>query len=115
LPFYTYLLFIYNQKAFWNIYEDSSPFKDINYNPTIGFGKLVFLNNNLSGFLSLMYEHESNGRDSIYSRSWDYISLSGVYFFNSMIHFQAKVWIPFVGSDNTDFNRLQRFGIYCCK
>ena len=35
LPWDTYLFLTYTQKAFWNIYEDSFPFKDINFNPSI--------------------------------------------------------------------------------
>ena len=112
LPFNTYSLFIYNQKAFWDIYENSSPFKDINYNPAIGFGKLVFLKDKISGIVSLMFEHESNGRESIYSRSWNYISITGVYFFNPMLHLQAKVWITFVSKDNADLIDYKGWGFF---
>ncbi len=30
----------YRQKAFWNIYEESLPFREINYNPSVGLVKL---------------------------------------------------------------------------
>ena len=110
LPYNTYLLLTYTQKAFWSIYEDSSPFKDINYNPTLGLSKPVFLDDKLIGMVSALAEHESNGRDSTYSRSWNYFSLSGIYIFNSKINFQGKIWIPFVGKDNKDLLDYRGYG-----
>ncbi len=111
LPYNTYLLFTYNQKAFWNVLEYSSPFKDVNYNPTLGFTKIIFIDNKFTGVVSAMVEHESNGRDSIYSRSWNYVSLSGIYFYNSMLNFQTKFWIPFVGDDNLDLMDYKGIGM----
>ena len=110
LPFDTYLFITYTQKAFWDIYRESSPFVDINYNPTFGLGKPIIVNNKFYGLTSLMMEHESNGRDSIYSRSWNYISLSGIYFYNSKISFQAKFWLPFVGEGNEDLLDYRGYG-----
>ena len=39
LPWETYLFITYTQKAFWNIYKDSYPFRDINFNPSLVLGK----------------------------------------------------------------------------
>ena len=38
LPLHTYLFLTYTQKSFWEIYKDSKPFYENNYNPTLGFG-----------------------------------------------------------------------------
>ena len=47
-----------------------------NFHPTISLGKFVFKKNDeLAGIATLSFEHESNGRDSIFSRSWNRLSL----------------------------------------
>lgn len=104
LPLNIIPIFVYNQKSFWSIYasKSSRPFKDNNYNPAVGFKKFIFKDDRLIGSFSLFAEHESNGRDSIDSRSWNYFSLSGNYFFNPRLNLQLRVWIPFEISDNKD-------------
>ena len=41
LPFDTYLFIQYTQKAFWNVFQESLPMKDLNFNPGIGLGHLI--------------------------------------------------------------------------
>ena len=36
LPFNTFAYLTYSQKSFWDIYAESSPFRDSNYNPGLG-------------------------------------------------------------------------------
>jgi phospholipase A1 len=96
LPFDTYLFLTYTQKAFWNIYEFSSPFRELNFNPGVGLGKPVYnRNDDLSGMAYLQLEHESNGRDSIYSRSWNSLSLSYHTAINKNLLISVKGWLPF--------------------
>lgn len=104
LPFDSYLFFTYSQKAFWNVYEKSSPFHEINYNPTIGLGKIIYdKKNRVKGFTSLMMEHNSNGRDSIYSRSWNSLNLKYAVSLNTKSILSLEAWIPFsYSSDNPD-------------
>lgn len=73
LPFDTYLFITYTQKAFWNVFQESLPMYDLNFNPGIGLSHLVIHRNRLIGQVSLLIEHESNGKDSIWSRSWNKI------------------------------------------
>ena len=95
LPFNTFIFVSYTQKSFWNIYKKSSPFLDTNFNPGIGFGRyLISDDNNYMGSVFLQLEHESNGKDSLDSRSWDFVSASGKYYFNDRLFFRAKVWLP---------------------
>lgn len=97
LPWNTYLFVTYSQKSFWNIYDESSPFKEINFNPSVGLGKPIFnKNNRMVGMASLAFEHESNGRDSIYSRSWNNINLSYAFNLNENTILSAKAWVPFM-------------------
>lgn len=79
LPWKVYLFFTYTQRSFWDIYRKSAPFTETNYNPTLGLGHNFIKNKWIAGRVFLQFEHESNGRDSIWSRSWNKISLMGLY------------------------------------
>jgi phospholipase A1 len=68
------------------------PFKDTNYNPGLAFANPVIYKNQLIGILLLALEHESNGKDGLESGGWNYITLSGVYFFNPCFSVQLKLW-----------------------
>ncbi|MDE7108859.1 MAG: phospholipase A, partial [Muribaculaceae bacterium] len=74
LPWHSYLFIMYNQKTFWNVFENSLPMHDLNYNPGIGWAKPFFSKGRYVGKLTLLLEHESNGRDGDSSRSWNRIS-----------------------------------------
>ena len=114
LPFNTFVFISYTQKSFWSIYKKSSPFRDTNFNPGIGFGRyLISDDNNYMGSLFLQLEHESNGKDSLNSRSWDFLSLSGKYYFNDRLYFRAKAWLPLVlliDNTNTDLLTYKGYG-----
>lgn len=94
LPWRIYLFFTYTQRSFWDIYRKSAPFTETNYNPSLGFGHNFVKDDRIVALASLQFEHESNGRDSIWSRSWNKISLMGLYAFNQNYTLQAKCWIP---------------------
>ena len=111
LPINTYLYLFYSQKCMWNVFEESMPMRDLNFNPGIGLAKHLFVKDRYIGKVTLMVEHESNGRDGIESRSWNKISLASNIFIdpNFMVH--GKVWIPIVdGQNNKDI--LDYSGIY---
>ncbi len=110
LPFNTFAYLTYTQKSFWNIYAESSPFRDTNYNPGLGLGKYLFHNNKLAGAAFLQLMHESNGRDGDESRSWNYLSLSMKYYLNARLSLFGEFWLPYVDGDNnkdlTDYRGL---------
>ena len=111
LPFNTYLYLFYTQKCMWNVFENSMPMRDFNFNPGIGLAKHLFVKIRYVGKVTLMIEHESNGRDGIESRSWNKVSLASNIFIdpNFMVH--GKVWIPIIdGQNNQDI--LYYSGIY---
>ncbi|GAA4241424.1 phospholipase A [Winogradskyella damuponensis] len=96
LPLDTYLFMTYTQRSFWNIYKESFPFSDINFNPSIALGKAFFdKNDKLKGIANLSFEHESNGRDSIFSRSWNRLSLEYTTNVAKNTIGRFKVWVPF--------------------
>ncbi|ARS36765.1 phospholipase A [Pontibacter actiniarum] len=111
LPLNSYLFLSYTQLAFWDIYNWSSPFEEINFNPGIGLGKLLFKDGKLKGSLALQVEHESNGRDSIWSRSWNYVSLSYTMLASPKSILQLKAWVPFLyKTDNPDLIEYIGYG-----
>lgn len=111
LPWHTYLFLAYSQKTMWNVFERSMPMRDMNFNPGIGLTKPLFSKDRYVGQLTLMIEHESNGRDGDDSRSWNKISLAGNVMIDNWIMVHAKFWIPIVdGMNNRDI--LKYSGIY---
>ena len=111
LPGHTYLYLFYTQKAIWHVFRNSLPFYDLNFNPGIGISKHIIMKNRLLGKLTLMAEHESNGRDGIASRSWNKISLAGEAYISPYLMAHAKYWIPIVdGKYNRDI--LKYMGLY---
>jgi len=113
LPFDTFLFLTYTQKSFWDIYQESAPFRDTNYNPGIGLGRYIVVDNRLTGAAFLQLEHESNGRDSLESRSTNWIGFSGKYFLTSNLAASFKITIPYVtGEDNSDLYDYRGTGYF---
>ena len=103
LPGHTYLYLFYTQKAMWNVFERSLPFHDLNFNPGIGLSRYIILKNQLIGKITMMIEHESNGRDGTASRSWNKISWAGEAYVSPFLMAHAKFWIPIIdGQYNKD-------------
>lgn len=111
LPLNSYLYLTYTQKSFWNIYNESSPFAETNYNPSIGIGRILIIKNKLISFSALTFDHESNGRDSIYSRSWNRIIGNFILPISKNNIIGLKVWIPFsYKTDNPDLLEYVGYG-----
>lgn len=111
LPYDAFLFFTYRQKSFWDIYEDSFPFRETNYNPGIGVAKLWFSDNKLKQGLWFQFEHESNGRDSISSRSWNFLSLRYSRPIGDKLQFIIKGWVP-IGSKFNNQDLLDYKGYF---
>lgn len=111
LPFGTYLYLYFTQKVFWNILENSMPMTDLNFNPGVGIAKPLFVKDRFIGKVMLQLEHESNGRDSIWSRSWNKVTLGANILIDANLSVHGKVWIPIIdGMHNKDI--LDYCGIY---
>jgi outer membrane phospholipase A len=72
----TNLYTAYTQLMFWQLYDKSSPFRDINYNPEV-FWQLDLWEFGLHQIRISPYEHKSNGRDGEESRSLNRCYLIG--------------------------------------
>ena len=100
LPFDTYLFIMYTQKAFWNVFQKSMPMRDLNFNPGIGLMRPIIYKNKYIGKGSLILEHESNGKDSLASRSWNKVTLAVAVLMHKNVEMQLKTCIPIIDSDN---------------
>ena len=111
LPLHSHLFLQYSQKAIWNVFEESLPFHDLNFNPGIGVQNLVVYNGKLVGNGTVMLEHESNGRDGEASRSWNKVSVSYAAVIDPRLEVYGKTWIPIIdGQQNKDI--LKYCGIF---
>lgn len=111
LPWNTYLFLCYTQGVAWDVFKNSMPMHDFTFNPGIGIVKPLFNRERFVGKATLMIEHMSNGRDSIWSRSWNRISLGTTILVNENIAIDGKAWIPIVdGMNNRDI--LKYVGIF---
>lgn len=111
LPWGTYVYLFFTEKVFWEIFQNSMPMSDLNFNPGIGWTKPFFVKERYCGKLTLILEHESNGRDDLSSRSWNKVSLAGSAYVTDWLAVHAKYWLPIVdGENNKDI--LKYSGIF---
>ncbi|MDE6340731.1 MAG: phospholipase A [Muribaculaceae bacterium] len=111
LPWGTYLYLFFSQKVFWEIFQNSMPMSDLNFNPGIGWAKPFFVKERYIGKATLILEHESNGKDGPASRSWNKVSLAGNAYVTDWLQVHAKYWIPIIdGENNKDI--LKYCGIF---
>ncbi len=113
-PLGIYLFITYTQKSFWDIYKWSSPFKEINFKPGAGLGKLLFKDEKLIGSLALQVEHESNGlggNSENGSRGWNLVSASYTMVASPRSVLLLKAWLPFqYKKDNPDLMEYVGYG-----
>lgn len=106
LPWNSFLFLMYTQKTLWNVFEESLPMRDMNFNPGLGWCIPFFSKGRYAGKFTLLLEHESNGRDGEDSRSWNKISFSGSTVIDRWLMVHAKFWIPIIdGMNNKDILR----------
>jgi len=98
----------YSHRAFWQIYVDSSPFRETNYNPE---AFVVFpISDTDSIFklrdLTIGYSHLSNGQGDNGSATSKTRSVNYFYTTLRMTHdfliTDFTLWVPFMGSDLSD-------------
>lgn len=113
LPGNSFIFIMYTQKTLWNVFQESMPMRDLNFNPGIGWTFPFFSKGRYAGKLTILLEHESNGRDGDASRSWNKISFSGSTIIDRWLSINAKAWIPIIdGMNNKDI--LHYSGICQC-
>lgn len=103
----------YSQLAFWQAYKSqkSSPFREINFEPEIfvAFQTGYQLLGVSSQFVTLGFNHQSNGRSEPLSRSWNRI-IANFVFQKGDLYFNLKPWIRIPESAETDDNpNMEKF------
>lgn len=107
--FFPYLL--YTQKAFWDIYASSKPFSEINFNPGVALVRPFYLKGERLTYGTISLEHESNGRDSIYSRTWNMLAFSLKSQISPRWTVGIRGWIPLVDKeDNPELTQYVGYG-----
>ena len=116
-PWLDDLYLAYTQTSIWDIYEESSPFRDTNYKPELIYYKQGLKEN--WGWISRFdmqggFRHESNGQDGSDSRSINYIYAKPIFHFGDLekIHLTVipRAWF-YVGddSDNPDIEKFRGY------
>ena len=83
--------FGYTQTSWWQTMSDSAPFRENNYQPEIFvMFPMERYHPNLDAII-LALNHQSNGRDGEYSRSWNRIYTRFVFHYNEVI-FNFRIW-----------------------
>jgi phospholipase A1 len=111
------LYFGYTQKSFWQVYdkENSSPFRENNYNPELFLDYRDSLLKETPFGLVFGLEHESNGQSDPLSRSWNRAYFRAGVFLPD-VRARLKVWHRFAedaktaenpaGDDNPEIERF---------
>jgi len=85
------LFFGYTQTAWWQFYSPSIPFRETNYEPEIFIFFPYYTSKTSLKALQVGLLHQSNGKDSIDSRSWNRIYLRGAFQYKG-IFINPRVW-----------------------
>jgi len=99
-PFYRLKLGFYmgyTQTMYWALFDESGPFKELNYRPE-AFFRFESGNNfandvriPLVDYLQLGWEHRSNGQDGDTSRGWDRMYAQLQLGFGETVHFAGNI------------------------
>lgn len=106
----------YTQLMFWELGEQSSPFRDVNFNPDF-FYRIDFAEHTFVKAIDLiLFEHKSNGKGGLDSRAW---SGSGiklytiVKFYNWSFNWDTKVyWYYNFAMDDTNWDLREYSGFW---
>lgn len=99
--------FAYTQKAWWQAYKNSAPFKELNFQPEFFIlFPLKFENFSSLKNLSISLLHESNGKDNsnLESRSWNRIYASFVFSKNNLT-IVPRIWYRIPEKSSKDDNK----------
>ncbi len=100
----------YTQLMMWDLFVESAPFRDLNYNPDIFYR--FTLGGSTRRLLDVgIFEHESNGMGGSDSRSWNRVYLrytQGRQTLQRGFWWSMKAWVPY-GLDDEQSKYLPRY------
>jgi phospholipase A1 len=89
-----YITAAYTQKVWWQLYDESGPFRETNYQPeifmTIPTSQSIDDNYGLKA-VKLGFIHESNGQEGYRSRSWNRLYATGMWQWGNLF-LSTRVW-----------------------
>ncbi len=89
-----YITAAYTQKVWWQLYDESGPFRETNYQPeifmTIPTSQSIDDTYGLKA-VKLGFIHESNGQEGYRSRSWNRLYATGMWQWNNLF-LSTRVW-----------------------
>jgi len=92
----------YTQTSWWQIYSDSSPFRETNYQPEV-FITIPYEKGSPLKAYKFAFIHESNGQGGNKSRSWNRLYLETFFQYDSLFVI-PKVWYRIPEDDENDDN-----------
>ncbi|MDZ8120072.1 phospholipase A [Pontiella agarivorans] len=115
------LFFAYTQTMFWDLEKDSAPYPnnymDSYFSPEFFWRWNDFFPEAGKARVDLQfgYQHESNGRDEQYGRTWDRLNLQPTWTWGDSGNWQRavalKIWAPlYVGEEMDDISDYYGFG-----
>lgn len=112
-PFLKGLYFGYTQNSFWDLGEDSKPFRDTSYRPSLYWQGKLEGPKWLPQTWKSGYEHESNGKEGEDSRSIDTLFLEPrwqhEFADGSVLSFNPRIRAYLDKEDNPDIQRYRGF------
>jgi len=94
LGLHEFLTVAYTQTVWWQLYEKSAPFREMNYKPEIFLVHPTSLEVDKQYGLKAIrygYLHESNGQDGYRSRSWNRLQVTGLWQWNNLF-LSTRAW-----------------------
>ncbi len=111
----SHLYFGYTQLMMWDLFKESAPFRDLNFNPELFYRFRLGGENETARDLDIGNEHESNGKAGPDSRSWNrfYTRYTSTRLLPSKgIWWSAKLQYPYGMSRDDSKNLPKRRGIW---
>lgn len=99
----------YTQTSWWQVTQDSMPFRESNYAPEI-FMQIPISSTDFINYAKVGLMHESNGKDGANSRSWNKLYLQTAFSVGEL-EITPRIWHSFYFDDtNADIRHYMGYG-----
>lgn len=94
----------YTQTSWWQTADNSSPFRETNYEPEIYFLFPYYSQKTALKAYKIGMIHQSNGQDAPKSRSWNRLYLGGIFQYDGFF-IEPRVWYRFPEKRKSDITQ----------